>query len=217
MFEPVHACIALGPLAAYLTLIGLVNLSRHPFLTTGGRDTAALGIAVGGFVIAGPMELFMPEAAISWFGPYVWLLLIGLYVMSLTLLVLMQRPRMVIYNLDSQQLRPILANLVPQLDKEARWAGDSLLMPQLGVQLHIEPFGPMRGIQLVSSGPKQSYRGWKYLESALGRELQGVESPMNPYAISLLSFAGAIVILVAFSLFQGRQDVAQALWDMLRL
>ncbi len=53
--DPLHFCIALGPLAAYLLLLGAVNLSSRPFLTNGARDTAALGIGILGFAIVGPM------------------------------------------------------------------------------------------------------------------------------------------------------------------
>ena len=78
MFLPdhVHQIVALGPLAMYLLVLGILNLSRRPFVTTGARDTAALGIGLSGLVLAGPMELFMPEqAAAKWPGT-VWVLLI---------------------------------------------------------------------------------------------------------------------------------------------
>ena len=54
------------------------------------------------------------------------------------LVLLVLRPRLVIYNISVDQLRPILAELVEQLDSEARWAGDSLALPALGVQLHLD-------------------------------------------------------------------------------
>ena len=59
--DPLHLSIALGPLATYLMVLGVVNLSIRPFVTTGSRDTAALGLAISGLAIAGPMELFLPE------------------------------------------------------------------------------------------------------------------------------------------------------------
>ena len=34
--DPLSLCIALGPVAVYLILIGSLNLGRRPFLTTGG-------------------------------------------------------------------------------------------------------------------------------------------------------------------------------------
>ena len=111
--DPLHVCIALGPLAVYLFLLGLINLSRRPFLTTGARDAAALGVGISGFVVVGPMELFLPGAAANRFGGYVWLLLLAFYALCLTLWVLLLRPRLVIYNATAEQLRPVLAGVDP--------------------------------------------------------------------------------------------------------
>src|SRR5262245_9108543 len=121
--DRVHQIVALGPLAMYLVLVGILNLSRRPFITTGTRDTAALGIGISGLVLAGPMELFMPEQAATKWPGIVWLLLITFYALCLTLVVLLTRPRLVIYNIRVEQLRPILSNIVGQLDKDARWVG----------------------------------------------------------------------------------------------
>ena len=83
--DPLHTVIAIGPLGVYLLLIGLLNLGRRPFVTTGGRDLAALGVGISGLMIAGPMELFMPEAPARHFGGFVWLLLIALYGLGVTM------------------------------------------------------------------------------------------------------------------------------------
>ena len=121
------------------------------------RDVAALGMAIAGFIVAGPMELFLPEAATDRFGGTVWLLLLAFYGLCLTLIVLLMRPRLVIYNANPEQLRSILAEVVAQLDDEARWAGDSLVLPKLGVQLHVELFGAMRNVQLVVGRPQTEF------------------------------------------------------------
>ena len=41
--EAFQLCVALGPVAVYLLLLGAVNLSRRPLLVSGVRDAAALG------------------------------------------------------------------------------------------------------------------------------------------------------------------------------
>ena len=151
--DALHVCIALGPVAMYFLVLGVLNLSSRPFLTTGARDTAALGLAIAGFAVAGPMELFLPEKAAVEFGPFVWVLLLALYFLGLLLVVLLIRPRLVIYNTTGEQLRPVLAEVVARLDSDARWAGDSLTMPQLGVQLHVEPLIVMKNVQLIAAGP----------------------------------------------------------------
>src|SRR5690606_15633681 len=125
--DPLHLTIALVPLAVYLLVLGIINLGRRPFLTTGGRDGMALALGLAGLVIAGPMELFLPEKAAQTFGPFVWLLMIGLYVLTCTLLVLMARPRLVIYNITPTELRPILEQVAKQLDAQASWADDTFV------------------------------------------------------------------------------------------
>ena len=42
--DPLHFCIAMVPLAVYLLMLGLLNLRRTPFVTSGARDAAAVGI-----------------------------------------------------------------------------------------------------------------------------------------------------------------------------
>ena len=39
--DPLHAAIALFPVAMYLLIIGAINLSPRPFVTTGARDAMA--------------------------------------------------------------------------------------------------------------------------------------------------------------------------------
>lgn len=215
--DPLHLCIALGPLAVYLLLLGCINLSRRPFVTTGARDIAALGVAISGFVVAGPMELFLPEAAALRFGGFVWILLLAFYVLTLTLVVLLLRPRLVIYNVTPEQLRPILAEVVEDLDRQARWAGESLVLPQIGVQLHVESFSPLRNAQLVAAGPQQSYAGWKRLEIALADALRRAQGTPNSYGYALILSGVILVGLVTFWMVNDRQAVTQALTDMLRL
>jgi hypothetical protein len=200
----------------YLLLLGLVNLTARPLLTTGGRDTAALAIAVSGFVVVGPMELFLPENAAKQMGVYVWVLLLAMYVLGVVLVVLMLRPRLVIHNMTVESFRPVLAEAVSQLDSEARWVGDSLVLPRLGVQLYLEPFHAMRNIQLVSSGPRQSHAGWNQLESALANALRDKSSPRSPYGLRLVIMALLMVALMTFSVVQDTPLVAQSLREMLR-
>ena len=215
--DPLHLCIALGPLAAYLLMIGMINLSRRPFLTSGARDLAALGVAISGFVIAGPMELFLPEAAAQHFGGYVWLLLILLYAMLITFIVLIRLPRLLVYNAQEKEIRTIFEQVVAELDPEARWAGDSVSMPSLGIELHIEHLPVMRNIQITAVGYNQNYAGWRHLERALGRALSSVRTPPNPYGFSLVLFSAMMASMAAYWVLSQPLVVTQLLWDMLRI
>ncbi len=215
--DPFRLCLALGPVAVYVLLLGAINLSRRPFMVTGTRDAAALGLAVAGFVVVGPIELFFPDAAAIRFGPYVWLLLSAFYTMCLVLVLLLLRPRLIIYNMPADRLRPILADLAGELDPDARWAGESLSMPTLGVQLHVDNLGAMRNISLASIGSKQNHAGWRRLETALGDALSREDVARNPRGISLLSAGVLISIALVMAIAQDPNAVAQSLFDMLRM
>jgi len=215
--DPLRLCLAFGPVAVYLLLLGAINLSRRPFLVSGTRDAAALAVAVAGLVIVGPVELFFPQAAAMHFGAWVWVLLAGLYGLAVVLLVLMMRPRLVIYNISVDQLRPILAEVVDQLDARARWAGDSLILPSLGVQMHIDSLASMRNVSLVSAGPHQSLAGWRRMELALAATLAEAEVARNPRAISFLSAGTLIVLALVLAIARDPQSVARSLLDVLNL
>jgi hypothetical protein len=212
-----RACLALGPLAVYLLLIGILNLSRRSFVVSGIRDAAALGLALSGFVIVGPIELCMPEAASVRFGPYVWVLLLAFYALCLMLGLLLLRPRLIVYNISADQLRAVLADLLDQLDSEARWAGDVLIMPGLGVQLHLDNLAAMRNVSLTSVGSSQDYLGWHRLESALAAALSRAPPKRNTRGAFLVAAGSAIILGLACAVARNPQAVAAALFDMLRL
>ena len=215
--DPFRLCLALGPAAVYVLLLGAINLSRRPFLVTGTRDAAALGLAIAGFIVVGPMELFFPSAAAARFGPLVWVLLIGLYALCLVGTLLMLRPRLIVYNISLDQLWPVLAEVVEQFGDEARWAGDSLFLPALDVQLHLDHAPGLRNVSLKSVGMCQNYASWKRLELALAAALTNVEVRRNPRAISLLSAGVLSVTLLIMAIAMDPEAVARALFEMLRL
>ncbi|OHB68663.1 MAG: hypothetical protein A2V70_07050 [Planctomycetes bacterium RBG_13_63_9] len=210
-------CLALGPVAVYLMLLGSINLSRRPFLVSGTRDAAALGLAISGFVIIGPVELFFPDAAAVRFGPYVWVLLVAFYALCLVLVLLLLRPRLIIYNISVDQLRPILADLAGRLDGDTRWAGDTMVLPGLGIQLHVDNLAAMRNVSLTSVGPNQSQQGWRRLEASLAAALSREDVGRNPRGLSLISAGMLIAVFLVLAIARNPQAVAQALFDMLRL
>jgi hypothetical protein len=110
-----------------------------------------------------------------------------------------------------------LADVVEHLDPEARWAGDSLLLPTLRIHLHLESLPAMRNVSLGSVGPNQSQSGWRRLERALADALARVEVPRNPYG-ALLALAGVLIGTgLALAVYRDPEAVAQALFEMLRL
>ncbi|MCA9148088.1 MAG: hypothetical protein KDA92_02250 [Planctomycetales bacterium] len=210
------ACIALGPIAVYLLLIGRVNLTPRPFVTTGLRDTLTLMFALAGLAIVGPLRLFMPTGFLEAFGGWTWLPMIGMYCTCGLLASLLMRPRIVIYNVTVDQLRPLLEQVASQLDAERRWAGASLLMPNLGVQFAVEPNAAMRNVQLVAvGGANQDLQGWRRLDAGLRAAARSLKVEPNPRGISFLVCGVILAAVVLFSMVERPQEVAQGLHDFL--
>ena len=214
--DPFRLCLALGPLAIYFLLLGAVNLSRRPLLVSGARDAAVLAMAISGLVIVGPVELFFPFEAAARFGPHVWLLLLALYAMCVVLVLLLLRPRLVIYNISVDELRPILADLVDRLDTEARWAGDSLSLPGLGVQLYIDNFAALRCASLISAGGNQNHQGWRRLDTALSDTLSREDVVGHPRGLGLIGAGLLLVAVIVLTIAQNPQTVAQSLLEIVQ-
>ncbi|MEL7500304.1 MAG: hypothetical protein AAFN77_22095 [Planctomycetota bacterium] len=214
--DPLHFCIAIAPLSVYLLMVGYLNLRRRPFLTTGARDSAVVGIGLMGFVVAGPMELFFPEGAASRFGPWVWVLMLVFYGLCVSLIVLLMRPRLVIYNVSMEELRPILTKVATEIDSKSRWAGDSLLLPTLNVHLHAESVDWIRNVQLSSGGNQQSFEGWKKLETELEKALKRLSVRPNLIGAPMLLLSALFAIGAAAWMLGDQQSVATALENLLR-
>jgi hypothetical protein len=209
--DPFRMAIALVPLAAYVLLLGWINVRRRPFLTSGGCDHTALGVALSGLIFVGPLELFRPEAATREFGNYIWLVLLLFYWLWLLLAVLISRPRLVIYNINLEELRPVLAETGIRLDADARWSGNHLSLPTLGVHLHLDCFELMRNVSLVSSGNRQNIDGWRRLARELRRSLAAVQVRSNPRAIGFLVVSLMLLALSVTYMLSQPIKVVQAM------
>ena len=212
--DPLRLAIALLPLAVYCLLIGLINARRRPFITTGGCDLAALGAALSGLVLIGPIELFRPEATRIEFGSYVWLFLLMFYWLWVWLAVLLTRPRMVIYNASMDEIRPVLSEAARAVDDQARWAGDNLALPSLGVQAHLESFEAMRHVSIVSSGAKQNLEGWRLLSAELHNRIDDLPVTPNPRSLGLFLAATAMIVMSLSRVLTNPEQVAQAMTEM---
>ena len=215
--DPFRLCLAFGPLAVYLLVVGTINLSRRPLVVSGARETIALGLAVSGLLFVGPVELFLPAPSTIYFGPYLWLLLAGFYGMSLLLVVLVQRPRINVYNISGEQFHHVLPGLAVRLDADARFAGDCLLMPNLKVQLQVDRFSPLRSISLVPVGERQSFQGWGTLQQALEAELAKVPVRPSPQGVILLIVSVGMLLVLGHQLVDDPLAVTKSMHDMFRL
>lgn len=215
--NPFHTAIALLPVSVYLLALSGIHFGRRPVVITGARDTLALSLACLGFVIVGPMQLFIPDDGVvaMFLGPWVWVPMISLYALCVMLAALLMRPRLVIYNLSVNELRPRLESIARELDAQAVWAGSSLQMATLGVQLTIESWSGMKIIQLVSAGPDQDLVGWKRFERRLRADLMQLSVGPNARAGSCLFFSLLLVAIVVITALQQPQEIADGIDQLL--
>lgn len=218
--DPLRLCIALGPLAVYLLVIGAVNLRKRPFVITGARDTAALGVGVSGMLLVGPIELLLPPQTIDRFGANGWMLwgmIIVMYALVLSLWVMLARPRITIYNTTLDTFRPVLAEALDVLEAEPRWAGNSVCLARLGVELHMEATPAMRNVTLAAAGEQQNYAGWRLLEHAIRARLRTVEARPNAWGAALAALGLLLLGRMSWELATQSEAIVAALRDMLRL
>ena len=212
-----HFAIGIGPLAVYLLLVGWINIWKKPFVTTGGRDTAAMGIALVGLAMVGPMSLFHPSSAATYFhGGMVWLLLLCFYGLCVSLVILLMRPRLVVYNISRENFMSTFRRMVSQLDKDSRWAGESLMMPNYGVQLYVQNFALMKNLQLVANGASQSFEGWLLLERELVKELGDSKSTPTAHGFAMMAFSMLTIAFMSTWMVLDKSSVVTAFNDLLQ-
>lgn len=212
-----YLCVALPPLLIYLAWIASMNLRKRATMLNGSRDGLLLGLGLSGLGIAGPLELFLPEAAAFRFGPWVWALLGVLYLLVVALVVMLRRPHLTIYNATADHVRPLIASVSRRLDPQARWVVDNLILPNLGVRLHLEHDPGMRTVQLLATGTDQDLIGWRRLEVALRRGLKDLETRRGPRGWQILAIASAMLILVVTLLLRHHQEMVRDFREFLRL
>lgn len=162
--------IAVVPLAIYLLLIGCLHLRTQPLVTSGWRDMLTLGIGCLGMVAVGPMQLFFPMHAAAVIPIMSWILMLCLYLMALILFLLWSRPRLTVYGMASEQFRDALYQAAQSIDGQANWNGQVLSLPQIGLQLVVEPSSSRRVHSVAAVGNvHENVPAWHALEREVVR------------------------------------------------
>ncbi len=194
---------AFVPLGLYLLVVGAAHLRRRPVAIAGGWDWTLLGAAVTGLMVVGPLALLQPAMGNA---PWTVILLLVLFVLLVALGALVSRPRLVIYNITLDQLRPLLVDVVTALDASARWAGSTAALPARQLEVRVDGHGPWRTVSLVAGGERSSAEGWNELCRRLRQELRGLRVRSSPWAALFLPL-GAVVLTAscwyAYSSFSG--------------
>jgi hypothetical protein len=215
LIDPARLCIALGPLAAYLFVLGLVNLLRRPLVTTGTRDLLALGVGLSGLAVIGPIELLTSTPVVIALGPTYWALALGLYASGWILVTMYVRPRLVVYNVGDAELAAALESVARQLDPEAHWAGQTLLLPACQAQWSLEPFPVLWNVSIIGVGECPPPALWRQLETALRHRLAELEVAPSSYGMGMVITAAAMFAAMAYQWVHDSQTVTRGLLDML--
>ncbi|MBM4010209.1 MAG: hypothetical protein ACKO4Z_05470 [Planctomycetota bacterium] len=190
-FTAIPLWLALLPLAAYLVVIGSFHLRRRPVLVAGAVDGALLAAGVSGLVMAGPLALLQPLAGTS---PWTAVAFLAACVIMLAFAILATRPRIVIYNIGLDRLRPVVAELVGCLDPAARWAGETAALPSRGLQIHLDDRGPARCVSVIAAGSRPATEAWSEFSRHLRRGIATIEVRRSPWAgYALFALAAAVV------------------------
>lgn len=197
MLEPFAAVIAFLPLIAYLLFLAFVRVSGRVLVTTGGRDLAAVLLAVMGLAIIGPLELLFPKATAMLLGAWVWIPLVLLYGLFTSLFVLGSRPKLVVYGLTPEELFPVLVRAAERLDPntlaiEQTWQVE---LPSLGAHLRLDAASGYDCASILAFEPMLSIAFWDELLVAVRREAKNM--PSRPLRRGWISLAAAGILLFA--------------------
>ncbi len=209
--EPFSLLIAVLPLAAYLVLLGGLQIFRVPMVTTGGRDVFALATAISGLVAIGPGELFFPSAASVVLGIWIWPILGIFYLLSVSLIVLGLRPRLVIYGRSAQSLTLPLMEAARHLDPAAKLdeAAGQVSLPSLGVHLRLDGHRGGETAEIFAFEQNLPPSFWNQLLHALRGELASQGQTASFRAGWMLAAGLALIALLGYQALQAPTEVVQ--------
>lgn len=190
LLDAIPLWAALVPLGCYMLLLGVAHAARRPVAWSGTWDALLLGASVTGVVLVGPVALLQPATGHSAWNAVLLLLVAGL-LMAVGMLV--ARPRLVIYNITVDQMRPLVADVVGRLDPAARWAGTTAALPTRRFEVRIDGHGPMRSVTLVAAGDRPGAEGWGEFCGRLRQSLRGMRVRSSPWAAVFLSLGIGIL------------------------
>ena len=189
---------ALLPLGLYLLALGCVHLRGRPLVLSGVWDGILLGGSLAGLALVGPLALVRPVVGSPLWG---WLIVLLLFGLLVALCVLVSRPRLIVYNITVDQLRPLVAELVSALDPAARWAGESAALPTRGLQLHIDGNGSMRSVSVVAVGERMSRESWGEFGRRLRQGVARLRVRSSPWGPIFTAVGGAVIVLAVWSAY----------------
>ena len=185
--------IALVPLGVYCCVMGGLQLRHRPLVISAAWDSALLGLALSGLVAVGPLAAIQPLLGGSPWGEIILLLL---YALVVAVCILFARPRLLIYNATVEQIRPLVAQNAAAVDPVVRWAGESVALPTLGLQAHVEGNGSLRTVSIVVLQSCEASEAWIDLSRRLRRMCRRLRVQPSPVGVIML-IVGCGLLLTA--------------------
>ena len=193
LFDAIPLGAAFLPLGIYLLALGWVHLRRRPLAIAGVWDGILLGASLLGLVTVGPIALVRPAAGgSSWSWP---MLILG-FCLVVALCVLVSRPRLIIYNISIEQIRPLVAEVASDLDPSARWAGETVALPARGLQVHLDGDGSLRTVSLIGVGRRSAHEGWSEFSRRVRQASRRLPVRASPWG-GVFAAIGAVLVLLA--------------------
>ena len=215
--EPFTVLLALVPLIGYLAVLSVVRLSGHALVTTGGRDIAALGMAIAGLVAIGPIELFFPRPAATVFGAWVWIALVAFYGLCVTLVALTSRPRLVVYGRTPEEVYEPLLTACQTIDSQAVGFKDTLQveLPAAGLRIRADGQRLQDCAEVIAFESNVSPLFWHKLLGQLRRELSQTTLQRRPRGLAMLIAAGFLCGLLIWQSVGNQELVVQGFKEWL--
>ncbi|MEM8910556.1 MAG: hypothetical protein AAGC97_02220 [Planctomycetota bacterium] len=186
--EPFVLLVATIPLLGYLLVLALVRVSGRVLITTGGRDTAAVGLAVAGMFVIGPAELFFPYSTATLLGAWVWVPLAVLYLLVISLIALTGRPRLVVYGRNAEEMFPALCRACESMDASTLANAESMQvhLPALGAHVRLEANAKQDCLTIEAFETTLPIAFWDALLAALRGQVRSTASPQPRRGILML-------------------------------
>lgn len=198
MFDPFPALIAFTPLILYLFFLAIVRIGGFAWVTTGGRDLAAVLAAVSGLIVVGPMELFFPNATASFLGVWVWIPLLLLYFLFACLLVLGARTKLVSYGRTAEDVYPAMIRAARSLDAGSTVNNEQLQvhLPAFAAHLRLENSPGHDCVSVLAFEPNLSPSFWTSFRTQLRTELRATSPPRPRRGWALMGVALAMAYML---------------------
>ena len=166
--------ISTFPLAVYCLFLAFLNGRQRPTVFSGTVDLMFLAIGLSGLFLAGPGRLLIPLNVLTFWGVGAWALWVAFYLSIVLIVVRKLRRRIVVYNFSAVDMVPQLWEIVRSFDASAAHLGNSMALPERGVQFYIEAAPQSRNVVLVATGPFQNTDAWQQLEAEIKRSFRTI-------------------------------------------